>query len=286
MQSSFDMQDKHMNRHAVFGGAQNTHIYAELGKLISSVGHESFLTNMHQLIETSVPVSRLELSEWTIDDAQATVLDVQLLGDAGQPKSPQMQSVCPTTAIQRNDHPLVKRVLEVEDALLIHLGARMKNEKDNNCLGTSHQCSLISRKGNRRCVISLHRPQAQRDFSLQELSFLKYLSETLLPLAERHAHLNRQSSIRNPGSASSHPLNIADQTQLQRDFDERLSPCDVTLSVREKEVCLGLLAGGTVPEIAEKLQVKNSSIETYLKRAAAKLGVSGRHGLAKWMIGS
>ncbi|MCI0996185.1 helix-turn-helix transcriptional regulator, partial [Pseudomonas corrugata] len=120
-----------MNRHAVFGGAQNTHIYAELGKLISSVGHESFLTNMHQLIETSVPVSRLELSEWTIDDAQATVLDVQLLGDAGQPKSPQMQSVCPTTAIQRNDHPLVKRVLEVDDALLIHLGARMKNERDN-----------------------------------------------------------------------------------------------------------------------------------------------------------
>lgn len=280
------MQDKHMNRHAVFGGAQNTHIYAELGRLISSVGHESFLTNMHQLIEPSVPVSRLELSEWTVDDSQTNVLDVQLLGDAGQQKSPQMQSVCPTSAIHRNDHPLVKRVLEVDDALLIHLGARIKDEKGNTCLGTSHQCSLISRKGNRRCVISLHRPQLQRDFSLQELSFLKYLSETLLPLAERHAHLNRQSSVRAQGSASSHPLNAAEQTQLQRDFDERLSPCDVTLSVREKEVCLGLLAGGTVPEIAEKLRVKNSSIETYLKRAAAKLGVSGRHGLAKWMIGS
>jgi len=275
-----------MNRHAVFGGAQNTHIYAELGRLISSVGHESFLTNMHQLIEASVPVSRLELSEWTVDETQTSVIDVQLLGDAGLQKSPEMQSVCPTTAVQRNDHPLVKRVLEVDDALLIHLGARMKDERGNTCLGTSHQCSLISRKGNRRCVISLHRPQLQRDFSLQELSFLKYLSETLLPLAERHAHLNRQSSVKAHGGTCGHSLNAAEQTQLQRDFDERLSPCDVTLSVREKEVCLGLLAGGTVPEIAEKLQVKNSSIETYLKRAAAKLGVSGRHGLAKWMIGS
>ncbi|WP_260963122.1 helix-turn-helix transcriptional regulator [Pseudomonas citri] len=275
-----------MNRHAYIEGAEKSHLYVELGRLISSVGHENFLTNMHQLIETTVPVSRLELSEWTVDDTQSNVLDVQLLGCAGQEKNPQMQSVCPTTAIQRNDHPLVKRVLEVDDALLIHLGARMKDEKGNNCLGTSHQCSLISRKANRRCVISLHRPQGNRDFSLQELSFLKYLSETLLPLAERHAHFNRQASVKTLGTSGIHVLNAAEQTQLQRDFDERLSPCDVTLSVREKEVCLGLLAGGTVPEIAEKLRVKNSSIETYLKRAAAKLGVSGRHGLAKWMIGS
>ena len=61
---------------------------------------------------------------------------------------------------------------------------------------------------------------------------------------------------------------------------------DITLSVREKEVCLGLLTGGTVPQMAEKLRVKNSSIETYLKHAAAKLGVSGRHGLARWMAGA
>ncbi|WP_458130535.1 helix-turn-helix transcriptional regulator [Pseudomonas sp. R3-41] len=274
-----------MNRHAYIEGAEKSHLYVELGKLISSVGHESFLTNMHQMIETTVPVSRLELSEWTADDTQSNVLDVQLLGYAGAEKNVHMQSPCPTTAIQRNDHPLVKRVLEVDDALLIHLNARMKDERGNDCLGTSHQCILISRKANRRCVISLQRPQVQRDFSLQELSFLKYLSETLLPLAERHAHLNRQC-FKTPGSATSHPLDSAEQTQLQRDFNDRLSPCDVTLSVREKEVCLGLLAGGTVPEIAEKLQVKNSSIETYLKRAAAKLGVSGRHGLAKWMIGS
>ncbi len=37
--------------------------------------------------------------------------------------------------------------------------------------------------------------------------------------------------------------------------------------------------------VINKSNVKNSSIETYLKRAAAKLGVKGRHGLVKWMIG-
>jgi DNA-binding NarL/FixJ family response regulator len=77
-----------------------------------------------------------------------------------------------------------------------------------------------------------------------------------------------------------------EQSQLQREFYKRLSLSDITLSAREQEVCLGLLTGGTVPQMAEKLSVKNSSIETYLKRAAAKLGVSGRHGLAKWMVGA
>ncbi|MCU1738656.1 MULTISPECIES: helix-turn-helix transcriptional regulator [Pseudomonas] len=262
------------------------HLYLELGKLVSSVGDDKFLSNMHQLINASVAVSRIELSEWTVDDSQSAVVDVQLLGHAGVELSPQMQAVCPTNAKHRNDHPLVKRVLEVEDALLIHLNARMKNEKDNNCLGTSHQCSLISRKANRCCVISLHRPRVDRDFTLQELSFLKYLSETLLPLTERHARAHRQSSAKSPGGSTPRNLVALEQTQLQREFNERLSACEVTLSVREKEVCLGLLAGGTVPEIAEKLCVKNSSIETYLKRSAAKLGVSGRHGLAKWMIGA
>ncbi|KPA90299.1 MULTISPECIES: helix-turn-helix transcriptional regulator [Pseudomonas] len=265
--------------------AKNAHIYQELGRLISSIGDETFLSNMHQLVNASVAVSRIELSEWTVDDSQSSVVDVQLLGHAGLELSPQMQAVCPTNAMHRNDHPLVKRVLEVQDALLIHLNARMKDEKDNNCLGTSHQCSLISRKANRCCVISLHRPRVERDYSLQELSFLKCLSETLLPLAQRHARACRQASARNPQGKTAHASSL-EQTQLQQEFGERLSACEITLSAREKEVCLGLLAGGTVPEIAEKLCVKNSSIETYLKRSAAKLGVSGRHGLAKWMIGA
>ncbi|POP77812.1 MULTISPECIES: helix-turn-helix transcriptional regulator [Pseudomonas] len=273
-----------MNRQANAKDEVKTHIYLELGKLVSSVGDDMFLSNMHQFINASLAVSRVELSEWTVDDSQATVTDVQLLGYAGTELNSQMQTVCPTRARHRNDHPLVKRVLEVEDDLLIHLNARMKNQKDNDCLGTSHQCSMISRKANRCCVISLHRPQSDKDYSLQELSFLKYLSETLLPLSERHARAHRQSGMRSAGGALSHgPLSL-EYKQLQHEFNKRLRACDVSLSTREKEACLEFLAGSTVPEIAEKLCVKSSSVETYLKRSAAKLGISGRHGLAKWLV--
>jgi DNA-binding CsgD family transcriptional regulator len=46
---------------------------------------------------------------------------------------------------------------------------------------------------------------------------------------------------------------------------------------------VGLLAGRTAPELAEQLALKVNTIESYLKRAAIKMGISGRHSLMRWM---
>ncbi|ELQ08689.1 regulatory protein LuxR [Pseudomonas syringae BRIP39023] len=273
-----------MNQQANAKDEVRSHIYLELGKLVSSIGDDEFLGNMHRLINTSLAVSRVELSEWTVDDSHATVSDVQLLGHAGTESNPQMQTVCPTRARNRNDHPLVKCVLEAEDDLLIHMNARTKNEKGHDCLGTSHQCSMISRKANRWCMISLHRPQGDKDYSLQELSVLKCLSEALLPLSERHARVRRQSGVKRAGDSLSNGMFSFEYNQLRYDFNVRLRACDVSLSAREKEACLEFLAGSRVADIAEQLCLKKSSVETYLKRSAAKLGISGRHGLTKWLL--
>ncbi|MEE4149455.1 helix-turn-helix transcriptional regulator [Pseudomonas viridiflava] len=275
-----------MNRKANARDEVEPHIYLELEKLVSSVGDDMFLSNMHRLINHLLAVPRIDLSEWTLDDNQSAVTNIQLLGHAGIELNTPMQKVAPTPDRRFNDHPLVKRVLEAQDDLLIHLNARMKDEDSGECPRVSHQCCMISRKTNRCCVIALHRPKADKDYSLQELSFLKYLSEALLPLSHRHARAHRQFGIKNTEGAASQGLVSTAHKQLQCEFNERLLACDVALSAREKEACLEFLAGGTVPEIADKLCVKNSSIETYLKRSAAKLGISGRHGLAKWMIGT
>ncbi|NMX82871.1 hypothetical protein HBO10_25425 [Pseudomonas sp. WS 5503] len=40
----------------------------------------------------------------------------------------------------------------------------------------------------------------------------------------------------------------------------------------DQQVCVGLLAGRTAPELAEQLALKVNTIESYLKRAAIKLG--------------
>ncbi|PHN27672.1 helix-turn-helix transcriptional regulator [Pseudomonas sp. ICMP 460] len=256
------------------GNTQSPHFYAELGELISTSGHENFAAHMLHLVEKWVPIHLVDLSEWTLDDLRDSVRDIKLLGSAGL----QSGLSAPQTLHPLKDHPLLHEMLHMQDPLLIQMKAKADSAHP---LGSSHQCNLVSRQGNRRCVISLYRLPSQQSFSLVELSFLKSLSETLLPLMERHAQILRHS----PHTDTEPALNVLEQSQLQREFYKRLSLSEITLSAREQEVCLGLLTGGTVPQMAEKLSVKNSSIETYLKRAAAKLGVSGRHGLAKWMVG-
>src|SRR3989338_7882584 len=258
--------------------------FVELGQLISSVGQDHFVPSMYRLIAKSVALSWVEVSEWTIDKSQSSVMAIQALCSAGALDSLPPQNPCSLAALKCDDNPLLKRVIEVDNSLLIHLNPAITDATGHRSPGYPHQCSLISRKANRRCLISLHRTQMQRDFSLQELSFLKSLSETLLPLVERHARLCRQEpQPKTADGAAGSPLS-AGLTQLQLDFNERLMRCDVLLSAREKEACLEFLIGSTVREMAEKLCVKSSSVENYLKRAAAKLGVSGRHGLAKWMM--
>lgn len=261
---------------------ESPHFYFELGELISSTGTAYFATNMLHLVDKLVPVTRVELNEWTLDQSQASVLDIKALGSAALPQD----NPPPAPSEQQDEHPLLKELMAMEDALLIQMNARTMHCKSQPFAELSHQCSLVSRKSNRRCVITFYRPHRQRVFSLSELSFLKSLSHTLLPLIERHAQVNRQTPPKALHTWLPRPPEDAEQGSLQHEFNQRLSLGDINLSAREKEVCLGLLTGDTVPEIAEKLSVKNSSIETYLKRAAAKLGVSGRHGLARWMVGA
>ena len=252
---------------------ENTPFYAELGEVIAHSGHARVAEYLLHLVNKWVPIHCVDLSECTLDEPHERVIDIKRLGSAGQ------HPARPLRLPSGPDHPLWRAMLDMQDPLLIQMNARLNSPQPWDNL---HQCHLVSRQGDRRWVISFSRPCTERGFSLSQLSFLKRLSETLLPLLEHHAHLLRQAPCPppEPGLALSQP------SHLQQAFYQRLSLDDISLSAREQEVCLGLLTGGTVPQLAEKLSVKNSSIETYLKRAAAKLGVSGRHGLAKWMIGT
>ncbi|MBI6896538.1 helix-turn-helix transcriptional regulator [Pseudomonas putida] len=237
------------------------HLYLQLGALVASTGDATFAEQMFQLIDDQVPIHRLDLSEWTLDSDQASIRQVKVLGSAGLPEA--------TPAQAQLRHPLLQSIMRMEDPLLIQINAPV------------HQCNLVSRSGDRRWVICCHRQRSERMFSLAELSLLKRLSDTLLPLVEHHAQLFLQAAQRRPGS-----LQADEAGSLRQVFTERLEQEAIRLSSREQEVCIGLLTGGTVPQMAQRLNVKNSSIETYLKRATAKLGVSGRHGLARWMAGT
>lgn len=246
---------------------QGAHFYMQLGQLVASTGDEDFAGHMLQLLNELVPIDRLDLSEWILDPPQASIARIKVLGCAGPGDAfPSPENL---------HHPLLQRVMQMRDPLLIQLKPQPGNQPAGH---SANQCNLVSRSGNRRRVISCYRRPGKRAFSLSELAFLKRLSDTLLPLVEQHAQLDPDDIAR-----TAQPLDAFAQGPIREVLQDRLAREDVRLSLREQEVCVGLLSGGTVPEMAQRLDVKVSSVETYLKRATAKLGVSGRHGLAKWM---
>jgi LuxR family transcriptional regulator, activator of tox operons len=70
-------------------------------------------------------------------------------------------------------------------------------------------------------------------------------------------------------------------------LDARIASEGVRLSKREyeSESCRHLIVGRTVPETAEILGVRQTSAESYVQRAFARLGVRTRRELALWARG-
>ncbi|HYQ53186.1 MAG: helix-turn-helix transcriptional regulator [Pseudomonas sp.] len=132
---------------------------------------------------------------------------------------------------------------------------------------------LIRRKGDSRFEIQVLRGGATYSFSAHERSRLDDISPLLLPMLEKHI------AALKPGPERSAP------ESLQQRFLDRLAQSGLKLSERECQVCLGLLAGHTAPEQAERLALKVNTVESYLRRAAIKLGIGGRHSLMRWMYG-
>ncbi|MGY2288768.1 helix-turn-helix transcriptional regulator [Pseudomonas sp. SDO528_S397] len=139
------------------------------------------------------------------------------------------------------------------------------------------QLHLTRRKDDFRYVLSVYRSYPSENFSAQERSILQDFSSLLLPMVEKHITAIQPSE---------HPAGLAQNQGLEtlrRRFEERLAQSGLILSTRELEVCVGLLAGRTAAEQAEQLALKVNTIESYLKRAAIKIGISGRHSLMRWM---
>lgn len=141
---------------------------------------------------------------------------------------------------------------------------------------------LARHKDGIRYEISVYRAPPSQAFCARERHLLEDISPLLLPMAEKHVR-----ALQPDVCEQSPPIRHAHPSQgLQARFTERLGQAGLTLSERELQVCVGLLAGHTAPELAERLRLKASTVDSYLKRAAIKLGISGRHSLMRWMYGT
>lgn len=146
-------------------------------------------------------------------------------------------------------------------------------------LDTPARLNLSRRKEGYRYEIILYRSHPPQGFSAHERSLVEEISPLLLPMLEKHASALYPGAV--PPALPVAGAQVPHSLELR--FDERLRLSGLELSSRERQVCVGLLAGHTAPELAVHLQLKVSTVDSYLKRAAIKLGISGRHALTRWM---
>lgn len=127
------------------------------------------------------------------------------------------------------------------------------------------------------CKITVFRARPSHGFSLSERRRLRDISPFLFSILEKHMNALKMSM---PRAEPRQPDSLEDR------FHERLRETGLTLSERETQVCLGLLAGHTAMQQAERLTLKVNTVGSYQRRAAVKLGISGRRSLMRWMYGS
>ncbi|KVF72475.1 helix-turn-helix transcriptional regulator [Burkholderia diffusa] len=133
------------------------------------------------------------------------------------------------------------------------------------------ECVIAGVTGGTRYSISIARSRRLPPFSLKELSLLKHLSQVVLPMASTHKRLLGAISA-DEGQRDALDLDLDLVAQWLPEWQERLT-------AREMHVCASFIQGMTSAAIAQAMGLKTSTIDTYAKRAFAKLGVESRRQL-------
>lgn len=237
----------------------NSYLFPHIGKVIASTGSRHFPRMLHDLIQTQLAVDAMHIRQMRVEPVGRTA-------NRSQPE------------IGKDPAQLAETVFSE------HSAARSAEPVDAQpASADASQLHLTRRKDGYRYVISVYRHDQSQHFSAQERSLLQDISPVLLPMVEKHIHAlqPQQSNTDDPSPSDDGAQQGLENLRLR--FNERLQQLGLSLSNRETEVCIGLLAGRTAPELAEQLQLKVNTVESYLKRAAIKLGISGRHSLMRWM---
>lgn len=261
--------------------------FAQIGRVIESIGDGEFVSNLHELINSFVPVDGAHLAKWAVDERKRKATAVLSLGTFGSQTWSSSQGGGGQLHVfgPGEQDPLLGKIVDVDDPQLlhrhhrVHFGAAQRAQRRE----AVYQCALLSRRATQRFSVSLQRTSGQREFSWSELSALRRLADIVLPLVERHG---LSSQARGSQTSTRWPQVGHDGTpSVERRFEERLKNQDIVLSRREREVCIALLRGSTAPMVARNLGISESTAATYMRRAAIKLNLNGRHGLLKWVIG-
>ncbi|AZC23862.1 MULTISPECIES: LuxR C-terminal-related transcriptional regulator [Pseudomonas] len=235
-------------------------LFPHIGKVIASTGSRRFPRMLHDLILTQLAVDATHITQLRVDQA------VDGHGHNA------VHNHHPLHGLPANDDPLLCATFPEQGSDASPMPQRRHGDAN------PVQLHLTGHKDSYQYVVSVYRSNQARSFSAQERTLLEDFSPLLLPMVEKHI-----SALQPRGADTAQDGSVEGLETLRLRFADRLARSGLSLSNREMEVCVGLLAGRTAPQLAEQCQLKVNTVESYLKRAAIKLGISGRHSLLRWM---
>jgi LuxR family transcriptional regulator, activator of tox operons len=244
-----------------------------LGPLVDSAGSSRFLAQLFDCVKRFVDCDSLHLQRTRATPRDTGARRIEWIGSYAPDHEALQRTMEKYFASFVDRDPLNGRIGDAQQIELIHFSAQAIEDTEMRCLiydvADIHDECVVVRPSN-GVVYSLSTCRAKRlpAFSLYDLSVLKHLGQVLLPLAELHTRM--------VGVPLDDNLNrIAPADVLQAYLTRR----SILLSSRETSVCSAFVKGMTTLAIAQSMGVKESTVETYAKRAFAKLGVSSRRGL-------
>ncbi|NWB96223.1 helix-turn-helix transcriptional regulator [Pseudomonas gingeri] len=251
-------------------------LFPSVGKVIANTGNRNFPRVLHDLIVAQLPVDATHITELRLDATNAAQSITSSIGGVG------ISPICTDTLM--NASSVKQPALPNEEGLWPAPQTELACCQRASSLHTSpNHLHLIYRTKSRCYALSVYRSNPSQGFSQQECVFLQEFSCLLLPMIGEHIEALMPAPIRQEAFSISQELENGGMDALRQRFIERLEMSGLNLSSRETEVCVGLLAGRTAPELAEQLALRVNTVESYLKRASIKMGIGGRRSLIRWM---
>lgn len=235
-------------------------LMALLADCVTTLGNETFGDHLTALLRRSLGVEQCILFAYTRGDAMTYLL----VDNSRYPKVAGRLARLYAGGLFRQDsnYPRLRQLLQAGDgpavAELIPMPEDMSPAYRSHLFAfpdLADKASLVIPSPDTIFYLNLYRDLARGPFGRQDLEALRALTPLIASLIRRHYCRARPAAL---------PARHEDAKALQ------------ALSRRERELCLLLLHGHTLKTAAAELEIALSTVETFRKRAYAKLGVRSK----------
>lgn len=248
-----------------------------------ALGHPRFPQVLWSFFNARLPVACLELCCHTRDVAHTKMVNIEWLGAASGDSYPD-SDLEQEAKIYLKSHwhldPLMPLIIRLEGTKGYQITPdqiateQARQEWFDDGLVPEHY-AICEAFGDFVYVLYFMRTAEQAPFSHEEKAELHEMAAYALPLLRNHAEILPAR------------LSILDHNPtLRKHLTRQLALHGLELSQREFDVCLAVLSGKPLAQIADDLGLQASSVKTYTTRALDKIGVRSKGELFSWCFSS